>query len=630
MSIDRTRVKPPALPVGPDAAASDRGSSPGSGDLGSIVYEPRGVLREMGALFGEILRGPAARRTRWLMVLILLVLIGNMAGQVRLNIWNGSFFDALEAKDTFAFVSQFKLFFLIIAALLTLVVAQTWLQEIFKIHIRERMSHLLLSRWLEPGRAYRLSFVGETGTVPDQRIQEDCRLFSEFTTELGVGMLQSALLLVTFIGVLWSLSSFVSLNIGGQEWQIPGYMVWVAIAYAGLGSALTWWVCRPLIRLNTWRYAREADLRFALVRVNENAEGVALYQGEADERRNLDAALTGVLQATRRLSGALARLTWITSGYGWIGIVVPIVAGAPGYFSGRLSFGELMMVVGAFIQVQSALRYFVDNFPRLADWRSSVVRINMFRNALRELEIAAQSKTRISIEPHPSGELAFDGLVISLVDGSTVIEEATAEIHRGDRVLIKGESGSGKSILFRAIAGLWPWGSGTIQVPSASEQMFLPQRPYLPLGTLRAAVCYPGGANAFEPADVDRALELCGLTKFIPSLDLADRWDRNLSLGQQQRVAFARLLLHKPKWVFMDEATSALDEGAQVQMLSLFDKELPNSTILSIAHRPGVEAFHNRTLHLVHTERGAVLFGRQPRRHETETPWPKWLRPSHA
>jgi putative ATP-binding cassette transporter len=616
-SAGESRLQPP----GPDPASAQA-------HRGSPAYEAQDFLREMGDLFYQMLRGPAARKTRWLIVLLVIVLIGNMAGQVRLNMWNGSFFDALGAKNTNAFIGQFKLFFQIVSVLLVLVVAQTWLQELLKIHIRERITDLLLTKWLKPGRAYRLSFVGEMGAVPDQRIQEDCRLFSEFTTELGVGMLQSTLLLLTFVGVLWSLSSNVSLSFGGEQLQIPGYMVWVAIAYAVLGSGFTWWVGRPLIRLNTQRYAREADLRFALVRVNENAEGVALYQGETDERRTLNASLTGVLGATRRLSGTLARLTWITSGYGWVAIVVPIVAAAPGYFSGRLSFGELMMVVGAFTQVQSALRYFVDNFPRLADWRSSVVRVNMFRHAIRELDVAAETEQRITVEPHPDGELAFDGLAISLIDGGMVIEEATAEIRRGDRVLIKGESGSGKSTLFRAIAGLWPWGSGTIRVPRADEQMFLPQRPYLPLGTLRAAVCYPAGAHAFAPEEVDHALELCGLTKFMPSLDIVDRWDRILSLGQQQRVAFARLLLHKPKWVFMDEATSALDDEAQTRMLSLFDKELPGSTILSIAHRPGVEAFHNRTLHLVRTDRGAVLFGHHhPARRQPEPAWRNWLRP---
>jgi vitamin B12/bleomycin/antimicrobial peptide transport system ATP-binding/permease protein len=587
-------------------------------------FEPRGegtpvsesgsrpsMLRELSIIFGEMMR----KRRGWpilrLAVAIFVVLIGNMIGQVRLNTWNGAFFDSLEKRNLDSFLWQFVIFFQIIAALLALVVAQTWLQERLKIRIRERLTQVLFEAWFKPGRAYRLGFLGERGAAPDQRMQEDCRLFAEFTTELGVGMLQSSLLLVTFIGVLWQLSTYVAFDINGETVRIPGYMVWVAIAYAGLGSGLTWLVGRPLIRLNTERYAREAELRFALVRVNENAEGVALYCGEADERRNLDQTLGAVLKAMRRLSGALSRLTWITSGYGWIALVVPIVAAAPGYFSGRLSFGELMMVVGAFSQVQAALRYFVDNFPKVADWRSAVLRVSMFRQAVAEIEAEAGDEERITVEPHPEGKLAFDGLVISLIDGSTVVEEATAEINPGERVLITGESGSGKSTLFRAIAGLWPWGSGVIRTPPGDQHMFMPQRPYLPLGTLRAAVSYPAAPDTFEEDKIHAALDRCGLAEFADQLDADDRWDKKLSLGQQQRVAFARLLLHKPRWVFMDEATSALDDDNQASMLSLFDHELAGITVLSIAHRPGVEAFHNRTLRLVKSPHGTRLFGRK-------------------
>ena len=474
-----------------------------------------------------------------------------------------------------------------------------------------------------PNLPYQLGFMGEIGAAPDQRMQEDCRLFSEFTAELGVGMVNAGLLLVSFIGVLWTLSSQVTFFYRGYEITIPGYMVWVAVGYAGIGSTLTWLVGRPLIRLNTARYAREAELRFALVRVNESAESVALYGGEVDERRHLDGALNAVLLATRRLSGALSRLTWITSGYGWVAIVVPILAAAPGYFAGALSFGGLMMVVGAFTQVQQALRYYVDNFPRLADWRSAVQRVSMFHDAVES--VGVEDDSRIVIEPHPEHKLAFDGLTIGLADGSIVIEEATAEISPGERVLITGESGSGKSTLFRAIAGLWPWGSGLIRVPPFEQQMFMPQRPYLPLGSLRSAVCYPAPPDRFDDETIRAALERCGLAEFIPQLDKDERWDKSLSLGQQQRVAFARLVLHRPRWVFMDEATSALDEESQAALLALFDDELAGATVLSIGHRPGLEAFHTRTLQLRKTAQGAVLFGRR-RRHRPRPNWRQRLK----
>src|SRR5918993_5286297 len=586
------------------------------------------IGRELYALFRDMLRGRKGWPMLRLSLAILVVLIGNMFGQVRLNQWNGAFFDAVEKRATSAFFDQLIVFTVIVVVLLALVVAQTWLQERLKIRLRERLTQVLLDLWLKPNRAYQLGLAGKVGAQPDQRLQEDCRLFSEFTTDLGVGVLQAFLLLVSFVGVLWTLSSYARFEFQGQAIVIPGYMVWVAIGYAGIGSGLTWLVGRPLIWLNTERYAREADLRFALVRVNESAESVALYSGEPDERRNLDEFVEAVLKASRRLSSGLARLTWITSGYGWLAIVVPILAAAPDYFSGRLSFGEMMMVVGAFNQVQSALRYFVDNFPKIADWRSAVLRVATFRQAALDIDEVAAENRRIDIAPHPKGWLSFEGVSIALNDGSILIEDATAEIKPGERVLIMGESGAGKSTLFRAISTLWPWGSGRIRIPKAEEMMFLPQRPYLPLGTLRAAISYPASPETFDDAQVRAALERCGLGEFVEMLDRRERWDRSLSLGQQQRVAFARVLLHRPKWVFMDEATSALDEENQTSMLGLFEKELKGASVLSIGHRPGLEEFHSRTLHIRKTKEGAILLAPSRSRraqHSRPKPGARWI-----
>jgi vitamin B12/bleomycin/antimicrobial peptide transport system ATP-binding/permease protein len=582
------------------------------------------IGRELFLLFRDMFRNRKGWPMIRLSVLIVAVLVGNMIGQVRLNQWNGAFFDAVEKRDTSAFFHQLLVFVFIVAALLACVVAQTWLQERLKIRLRQRLTQILLDLWLKPNRAYQLGFMGEASGQPDQRLQEDCRLFSELSTELGVGMLQALLLLVSFIGVLWTLSGDTTFVIGGREISIPGYMVWVAIGYAGIGSGLTWLVGRPMIRLNTLRYAREADLRFALVRVNESAESVSLYNGETDERRNLDEFVEAVLKATRKLSGGLARLTWITSGYGWLAIVVPILAAAPGYFSGRLSFGGMMMVVGAFNQVQAALRYFVDNFPKIADWRSAVLRVATFRQAAIDLEEVTAENGKIDIQSHAKGWLSFNGLSVALSDGSILIEDATAEIQPGERVLIMGESGSGKSTLFRAISGLWPWGSGSIRIPPGNEMMFLPQRPYLPLGTLRSALSYPASPDTFTDENICAALERCGLEEFVDMLDRHERWDKTMSLGQQQRVAFARVILHKPRWVFMDEATSALDEENQASMLSLFDNELEGATVMSIGHRPGLEEFHTRTLHIRKTEEGAILLAK-PRLQRAAQPHKKWM-----
>ncbi len=567
----------------------------------------QGVLREVRRLLKGVRRSPHGRPLFLLAAGLVMVIIGNMVGQIYLNTWHGAFFDALENKQLAAFGYQLVVFVEIVAALLALVVAQTWLQEMMKVRLRAWITHRLLDSWLVPGRAYRLGMASELGTNPDQRIQEDSRQVTELSTELGVGLLQSSLLLISFMGILWALSSQVVFEIAGRSVAIPGYMVWCAIAYALLGSFLTWRVGFPLIDLNSQRYAREAEFRFALVRVSESAESVALYGGEADERRILDGAAGTVLAAMRRLSGALSRLTWITSGYGWLMIVIPILVAAPGYFSGGLTLGGLMMVVGAFNQVSSSLRWFVDNFPRIADWRASLGRVASFQDALDHVDTVENESQCIRLADHPRGGLAFEDVGILLHDGHVVIEEANAEIRPGERVLIVGESGSGKSTLFRAIAGLWPWGHGLILLPPRNTMQFMPQRPYLPLGTLRSAVTYPAGPDEFSTEAVTGVLERVGLGRFVAMLDHEERWDKSMSLGQQQRLAFARLLLHRPLWVFLDEATSALDEDSQQVVMSIFDRELPDAAVISIGHRPGLEDFHSRTLQLVPSPSGARL-----------------------
>jgi vitamin B12/bleomycin/antimicrobial peptide transport system ATP-binding/permease protein len=552
---------------------------------------------------------------------IIAVLVANMFGQIRLNQWHGAFFDALEQQNIGAFGHQLLIFLAIVAGLLALVVGQTWIQEMLKVRLREWMTHHLLDEWLAAGRAYRLGLAGEIGVNPDQRIEEDTRKLTELSTVLGVGLLQAGMLLVTFIGILWVLSDNVVFVLDGNKFSIPGYMVWCAVLYALIGSLLTWRVGLPLITLNAERYAREADLRFALVRVSESAESIALFGGERDERRQLEGNLDRVILSMRQLSGALARLTWITSGYGWIAIVVPIVVASPGYFSGGLTLGGMMMVVGAFNQVQTSLRWFVERFPEIADWRATLQRVSAFKAAVARLEQIDDSIDRIRLIQDPEGKLGFEDVSVLLSDGRVVIAEATVEIDHGERVLIVGESGAGKSTLFRAVAGLWQWGSGTIRLPEPGTMMFMPQRPYLPLGTMRSAITYPDPPDTFTTAEVEAAVKRIGLADFLEALDVEARLDKSLSLGQQQLIGFARLLLHKPAWVFLDEATSALDEVSQRRVMSIFDFELSRATLMSIGHRPGLEAFHTRTLHLVRTADGAMLHQKRPQEQQPGEPW---------
>ncbi len=573
----------------------------------TATYEEKSVFTESFAVLRSLWRSRGRDRVGLLATGIAAVLTVNMFGQIRLNEWNGSFFDALAQRDFSGLGHELLMFFGIVGVLLALVVGQTWMQQMLKVRLRQGLTHHLLDQWLVPGRAYRLGLAGQIGINPDQRIEEDTRKLTDLSASLGVGLFQSTLLLFSFVSILWALSSRLVFSVAGHSFAIPGYMVWCAVIYAAVGSLLTWRVGTPLIGLNSELYTREAELRFALVRVNESAESIALCGGEEGERRQLDGNLDRVIATMGQLSGALSRLTWITSGYGWVAIVVPIIVASPGYFNGSLSMGGLMMVVGAFNQVQASLRWFVDQFPAIADWRATLRRVSAFKAAIEKIDDIDEGVDTIRLTRHPEEMLAFEGVSVLLADGRVVISDATVEIAPGERVLIVGESGAGKSSLFRALAGLWRWGTGTIHLPEPDGMMFMPQRPYLPLGTMRAAITYPDPPDSFDNDQVDAALKRVGLVDLLPTLDSKTRLDKTLSLGQQQLIGFARLLLHRPAWVFLDEATSALDELSQRRVMSIFDREMTSTAVLSIGHRPGLEQFHSRVIQLIRTPIGAKL-----------------------
>lgn len=565
------------------------------------------VLSELWSMIKSLSDAPEKRRLIMIASTLIGILIVNMVAQVYLNRWQGRFYRALEKKDLDLILYQLIAFTGLIAVLLTVVVSQTLLHERFKIRLRQALTHRLLDQWLAPGRAYRLSISADEAVNPDQRIQEDVRNFGEMSADLSIGLIQSSFLLISFIGVLWIMSQKIYFDYHGSTFQIPGYMVWIAVIYALIGSLVTARVGRPLIALNEERYAQEAGFRFSIVRVSESSESVAFYSGEEDERKLINHSFDRVLSVMVEVSSALAKLTWVTSGYGWVMIVLPIMVALPGFLHGSLDLGGLMMVVGAFNQVQQSLRWFVDNFARIADWRAALHRVVVFRDAIQMVDEYENQTENIELLLHPEGHLSFEATKVSLIDGEVVIADATAHIHPGERVLIVGESGSGKSTLFRAVGGLWPWGSGIIRVPPKEDMMFLPQRPYMPLGTLAQALNYPKTALNKNREAMEEALTRVNLADFIKVLDVEERWDRLLSLGQQQRLAFARLLLHKPKWVFLDEATSALDDENQDRVMSLFTQELNQTTILSIGHRQGLAAYHTRSLQLASSQAGTIL-----------------------
>ncbi len=564
---------------------------------------------------------PHRGRARWLVAGLILLTLAQVGIQIRFNIWNRDFFNALENRDGAAFRAQI-LFFLGLAALsMSVAVYQLYVKQLIQLRWREWLTTHLLQAWLREGRHYQLEMAQTGADNPDQRIAEDVRVATELAVDFATGLMNSLLMLTAFIGILWTLSGALHLSLMGREFEIPGYMVWAALAYALLGTFLTWIVGRPLVPLNVARTTAEADFRFGLNRARESGEGIALIRGEVDEQRSLTRLFGGVADAVRGLMRSQRNLMWLTSAYGTLAMIFPTIVASPAYFSGAITLGGLMQIGAAFGQVQGALNWFVDNFGRIAEWRSAVSRIVVFRDLIEELDALVEDPEQptISITEGQEDALVFRNLEVAFSDGTTVIADASAEIHAGERVLIQGESGTGKSTLFRAIGGLWPWGAGEIEIPPRETMMFMPQRPYLPLGTLGGALSYPAAPDAFPAEALREALTRVGLERLTDRLDEEERWDRQLSLGEQQRLAFARLLLHRPRWIFMDEATAALDEANQDAMMQLVLDELPEAALVSIGHRPGLAAFHNRTLNLVRAEGGA-RFSR-PRREGKRRQW---------
>ena len=543
-----------------------------------------------------------------IMAAALIAVVGATAyAQVKLNAWNRPFYNALTRKDVAAFVEQIGVFAVLAVILLVLNVAQTWLNQRSKIVLREGLVNNLLNEWLSPRRAFRLSNSGAMGANPDQRLQADAQHLTDLTTELGIGLLQSTLLLLLFIGVLWGLSRGMFLPFAGHQFAPPGYMVWCALLYAGAASYLSWRVGRPLIALDADHYAREAELRFGLVRVSEEIEGITLYGGEADEKRRLDAIFETVLDISRRIVGAVTRLTWVTAGYGWFTIVAPILVAAPGYLSSDMTFGELMMLVGAFNQVQTSLRWFVDNFSSIADWRATLLRVASFRKTILTMDKLGLTASRIAFDEGDGPSIRIDDLHVATPAGCVMLSETHLELKPGEHVLIVGERGAGKTLLFRAIVGLWPWGSGHISRPARQSIAFIPTHAYIPPGVLRSSITYPRAADASNDDAIATALAGVGLDRLKPMLGKASRWDRELNDDEKQRIAFARVILQRPRWVVIDNALDLVDPGSRRRIEAVFTGTLVDVGVINIGKAQNDSGFFTRTLHLVRDPNGPTF-----------------------
>ena len=560
-----------------------------------------GLFRQVGLIVRAIAGSGVGKTLLAIIFGLFVVIVATAYMQIRLNAWNKPFYDALSRRDLHDFLMQLSVFFIIVAVLLVLNVAQRWLGEMLKLKLRDGLVHDLVRDWMLPRRAFWLANAGAMGVNPDQRMHEDARKLCELSSDLGMGLLQASILFVSFAGILWGLSQDFIFRIGDRDWAAPGFMVWAAVLYAGAGSLMSYWVGGSLIDRNSERYAREADLRFSLVRVNEHLDGIALAGGEPDERRRIELHFANVLAATRRIVTGLTNLTWITAGFGWITLVAPILVAAPIYFAGKISFGGLMMAAAAFTQAQSSLRWFVDNFSTIADWRATLLRVASFRYALTHTEELREFDSRIDYTEGEAGAITITDLKIVSSAGWDLLKEKNVVIRAGERVLVVGAPGTGKTLLFRALAGLWSWGAGGITHPKDEAIFYLPRgTPYLPRGTLREVLAYPLKVEGFEPGTFSRALGRLGLERLEPMLDATLRWDRELSQDEQVSLAFARIVLQKPPWVLVDDTFGSLDDETLERVTGVFADELAQTGLINIGRAAQArDPFFSRVLHLV-------------------------------
>ena len=514
---------------------------------------------------------------------------------VLFNRWNNVFYNALQEHNQSVFTYQIGYFCVLAAFWIGLKVYQLYLNQWLQIRWRRWMTARYLGGWLHEANHYRMQLLGDAADNPDQRIAEDTQRFVEQTLALGIGLLSAVVTLASFIVILWDLSNEAPLHLFGKDIPIPGYLVWGALIYALVGTALTHLIGRPLVGLNFEQQRYEADFRFNLVRARENGEQIALLHGEPVERTRLLSRFAPVVENWLGIMQRTKKLTALTATYSQVSIIVPYVLIAPAYFVGKIQLGGMMQTANAFSSVQDALSFFIASYRTLAEWQSVVARLSGFETAIANAATLATSADSIDVETS-SGGAAIDlrQLLVKLPNGSPLVSADSVSLRGNERTLVTGPSGSGKSTLFRAIAGIWPFGTGTIAIPAKASLMMLPQRPYFPVGSLQAAIVYPAEASAYSSDQVREALISVGLPKLASQIEEEAHWNRMLSLGEQQRLGLARALLHAPQYLFLDEATASLDEASEAALYRLIEEKLPATTIVSIGHRSTLEAFHQR------------------------------------
>ncbi|WP_257167635.1 ABC transporter ATP-binding protein/permease [Bradyrhizobium sp. SRS-191] len=555
--------------------------------------------------------GKSGDRLAWPFTLGLLVLIiGTVVFQYGINVWNRSIFDAIEKRDAATVFHLTAIFFPLAIGSVILAVAQVYARMAIQRRWRAWLTNSVITRWLTSGRYYQLNLVSGDHKNPEYRIAEDLRIATDSPVDFVAGVTSALLSAATFIVVLWTIGGALTLHLGGTELTIPGFLVIAAIVYAAIASGSIMTIGRRFVQTSEDKNQAEADFRYTLTRVRENGESIALLGGETEERAGIDRTFGNVLQQWARLAGQHMRTTLVSQGSSLIAPVIPLLLCAPKFLDGSMTLGQVMQAASAFTIVQTAFGWLVDNYPRLADWNACARRIASLMMSLDALERAERGDGIGRIKRgETAGEamLSLNDLSVTLDDGTAVVGETEVVVDPGERLLVAGESGTGKSTLVRAIAGLWPWGGGSINFHPDRRLFMLPQRPYVPSGSLRRAVAYPGAAEDWSVEQVGEALHKVGLDHLKDRIEEEAPWDQTLSGGEKQRLAFARLLLHSPDIVVLDEATSALDEKSQDKMMQMVTSELPKATIVSVAHRAELEAFHSRKIVLERRKGGAKL-----------------------
>ncbi|WP_315721810.1 MULTISPECIES: ABC transporter ATP-binding protein/permease [unclassified Bradyrhizobium] len=536
---------------------------------------------------------------RILLAAVIAIELALVAIDVLVNQWQARFYNALQEYDWNSFIWEIGVFVVLATTFIVLAVYQLYLNQWLQIRWRRWMTEAYLRRWLGDASHYRMQLKGDAADNPDQRIAEDVKQFVEQTLNITVNLLSSVVTLASFVVILWGLSEAAPLTLFGMEYHIPGYLVWAALFYAIAGTALTHWIGSPLINLYFEQQRFEADFRFNLVRVRENSEQIAVLRGEAAEQTLLASRYGRVVANFYQIMSRTKRLTAVTSGYAQVATIFPYVIVAPAYFAKKVQLGGMMQTASAFSSVQRALSFFVNAYRTLADWRSTVARLDGFEMAIESAKTLSAEPQTIDVVSHAGDSIELAQLLLKLPNGLPLIAADGFSIKNSERTLLTGPSGAGKSTLFRAIAGVWPFGSGAISVPAHAKLMMLPQRPYFPIGPLKAAIVYPAAADAFGLDRIKQALIAVGLPLLADRLEEDGHWNRMLSLGEQQRLGIARALLHAPQYLFLDEATASLDEPGEARLYQVIAEQLPQTTVVSIGHRSTLHAFHDRKVELV-------------------------------